>query len=54
MTENNCGHFWELNIESLKDEIPEWECMNCGTKKRDKIPVLDTRIFEGIEGELDV
>ncbi len=51
---NNCDHFWELNIESLKDETPEWTCMNCGIKKRDEIPILDLDELKNIKGELEL
>jgi hypothetical protein len=53
MEDNNCDHFWELDMSTLHDELPKWECIYCGITKRDAIPVLNLDEFNDIEGKLE-
>ena len=50
----SCDHFWELDISTLKDDLPKWECIYCHITKRDAIPILNLDEFKGIEGELEI
>jgi hypothetical protein len=39
--EIKCDHFWEIDLSTLKDDVPTFICMFCGKKKKDMIPVLN-------------
>lgn len=41
MKQQECDHFWELDLKTLKEDKPTFVCMFCGKKKKDMIPVLD-------------
>lgn len=36
-----CKHFWEINLATLEDDIPEWKCVNCDATKRETIPIIE-------------
>lgn len=43
--ESNCNHFWEIDFETLDEDLPRWVC-RCGATKRGAIPVVDLNALE--------
>lgn len=36
-----CDHFWEIDFPVTNWDRPNWKCMNCGARRKAKIPILN-------------